>query len=94
MRQRLDLCRCSQNVCHARRRRRASKWSAEIGWILWWRGQCFETRYKGFSEASIALFSAPCCFKTSVTGGSQDLVIAALRSSLGSAYAVMTCTVL
>lgn len=44
----------------------------------------------GLSETSIALFSAPCCFKTSVTGGSQDTVPAALRTSFAFACTVMT----
>lgn len=82
MRQGLGLYRSSCDGCHASPRYMASKWSAEIGWILWWRGQCFETHCIGFSECSIALSSAPCCFKTSVTGGNQDLVPAALRDLL------------
>jgi hypothetical protein len=44
----------------------------------------------GLSETSIALFSAPCCFKTSLTGGSQDNVPAALRTSFAFACTVMT----
>lgn len=55
----------------------ASKKPAEIGWVRWWSGQRFETRCKGFSEASIALLSALCCFKTSVTGGNHEHVPAA-----------------
>jgi hypothetical protein len=35
-------------------------------------------------------FSAPCCFKTTVTGGNQDLVPAALRTSFGFVCPVMT----
>src|SRR5690242_1365457 len=81
LKQRLDPDRSSCDACYASLRCMASKWSAEIGWIPWWRGQCFETRYMELSEGGIALFSAPCCFKTSVTGGNQDLVPAALRSS-------------
>jgi hypothetical protein len=55
----------------------ASKKPAEIRWVRWWSGQRFETRCKGFSEASIALLSAVCCFKTSVTGGNHEHVPAA-----------------
>ncbi|KAJ4991129.1 hypothetical protein SVAN01_03479 [Stagonosporopsis vannaccii] len=94
MRQQLDPDRSSCDVCHASPRCMASKWSAEIGWISWWRGQCFETRYMGLSESGIALSSAPCCFKTSVTGGNQDLVPAALRSSPESLHFTMTLMVL
>ncbi|KAF1925487.1 uncharacterized protein M421DRAFT_243407 [Didymella exigua CBS 183.55] len=94
MRQRLDQCQSSRDICHARQRSRTLLWPAEIGWIEWWGSQCFGTRYKGLSETSIALFSALRCFKTSFTGGSQDPVPAALRSLFPFVCAVMTLVLL